>query len=646
MKNAMRMGILAVTIVLLASVAMLASPASADGTQDDAVLKGMSAEEFLSLAGEGKSIVMEEDVKLTSALKIATEIELDLNGHKLVSDATHTIWVADGGKLTVKGAGTVDCQKHGCAALYVDVGGEAILNGGTFERSLENGTAPKAGGTNSWYTIYNAGTVTINDGTTVLNGDAETTGRFSSMIVNGFPKPGLNTNKVNAVLTINGGNFVGGLYNVKCDDYGVVTINGGSFKASSGLSNVLAWNDLTVSGGDFQSDMYAIQAYDTAELFEIGKIAISGGTYANNQAVVNLGMFSATSDAVYTLDIALDGMKEGTKILETESGAKFGGKVSINGNAVELNNLTAGAGFALAVGSIDISGAYTSTEDGAIVVNGDAKLSGLIDSSVTVTVESGSITVPEGKTLVGTIQMGESNEVELYITAGKGGLTVTPTTIGGATAGSGSIDIVGKVSVKGALTLGEVELSVPAESELSIPKGASVSGGKVENAGSIIVDGAVESTIANSGRVSAAVDAKVSDVEGGDFEQEKPVIERKVFDANVPVGGLVTFSVTVTEGASVKLTGVTWATYKDGVISGKPTETGEYKITATPFIGDNIGESIVFTVNVYESTDPVTPVEPDKDKEKETNDGSFNFATVAIVLIFIALVLFAITRLI
>ena len=196
------------------------------------------------------------------------------------------------------------------------------------------------------------------------------------------------------------------------------------------------------------------------------------------------------------------------------------------------------------------------------------------------------------------------------------------------------------MSVKGALTLGEVELTVPADSELSVPKGASVSGGKIENAGSIVVDGAVESTIANSGKVSAAVDAKVSDVDGGDFEQAKPVIERKVFDANVPVGGLVTFSVTVTDGASVKLTGAEWASYKDGVISGKPTETGEYKITATPYIGDNVGESIVFTVNVFENTDPVTPVDPEKEKE----EGSFDFVTVAIVLIVAALLLFAVTR--
>ena len=637
MKNAMRMGILAVTIVLLASVAVLASPASADGTQDDAVPTEMSAEEFLKLAGEGKSIVMDKDVKLTSALKIATEIELDLNGHKLVSDATHTIWVADGGKLAVKGAGTVDCQKHGCAALYVDIGGEATLNGGTFERSKETAleiNGASVSNANSWYTIYNDGTLTINKGVAVKNyvlKSGEKLGNASSLIINGT--------KADATLTINGGTFEGGLY-IKNEVKGVATINDGMF---SGIASwtLFNYNEMTINGGTFVGKKGIVCNGDT-NINPI-KLTINGGNFTWGQdGNVDQGLVDIypSTQKSHTYDVTVTGIALGKKVFTAEKDEVITGTISVNGQKIEMKDIKAGEGFALAVGSIDIQGPYTSDADGSIVVNGDAKLSGTIDSSVTVKVASGSITVPEGKTLAGTIQMGEGNKVELSVTAGKDGLAVTPTAIGGATTGTGSIDITGKVSVKGALTLGEVELTVPADSELSVPKGASVSGGKIENAGSIVVDGAVESTIANSGKVSAAVDAKVSDVDGGDFEQAKPVIERKVFDANVPVGGLVTFSVTVTDGASVKLTGAEWASYKDGVISGKPTETGEYKITATPYIGDNVGESIVFTVNVFENTDPVTPVEP----EKEKDEGSFDFVTVAIVLIVAALLLFAVTR--
>ncbi len=642
MDNKMKTGMLAVAVVLFASLAMLAVPASdAEGTEPTQ----MTAEKFLEGLTDGK-LVMSEDVVLMSALKITTEMELDLAGHKLVNGSdNHTITVGSGGKLTVKdsvGGGIVDNLNHGKGALYVDAGAEAVLNGGTFQRSAEAGNGPSnAGGTaggNSWYTIANRGTIAINDGVTVLNGDAKTTGRFSSMIGNGYPSAGDNTDKHDVVMTINGGTFIGGLWNLKNDDYGVMTINGGSFVASSGLCNILTWNDLTINGGSFKSDNRAIVARDAAVDYNDGLVTISGGVYDCPNEVICF----QDAAGVYTANIALNGIQEGRTVLAAYGGPTLSGKVSINGNSVELKDIKAGDGFKLSVGSIDIEGAYTSTEDGSIVVNGDCKLSSTIDGNVAVKVASGSITVPEGKTLTGTIRMGESNKVELSVTAGDGGFSVTPSAIGGTTSGSGSIDITGKVSVKGALTLGEVELTVPAGSELSVPKDSTVSGGEVVNAGTVVVDGKVESEIANTGKVSAAVDAVVPNVDGGDFEQARPTIERKTFDATVSVGETVTFVVTVTDGASVKLTGVAWATYKDGVISGKPTEAGQYKIFATPYIGDNVGESIVFTVYVSEATEPINPEEPDDGKEA----GGSGFMIIVIVLFVIAMLILAVMRII
>lgn len=648
MNDTMRAGILAVAVVLFASFAMLAVPASdAEGTEPTQ----MTADEFLKGLSDGK-LVMDKDVELTSALNIATEMELDLAGHKLVNgtaaqttDGTvfDTIKVSNGGKLTVTdsvGGGIVDNVSHAKAALHVDAGAEAILNGGTFERSLEAGYDGKNSGGNSWYTIANRGTVTINNGVTVLNGDAKTTGLYSSMIGNGYPSAGDNTDGHDVVLTINGGTFTGGKWNLKNDDYGIATVNGGTFQASSGLCNVLTWNDLTVNGGTFKSDDCAIVARDAAVEYNDGLVTMTGGVFDCPNELI------CFEDAVgvYTVDIALSGIKEGKTILTTFDGPTLSGKVSINGNAVDLKDIKAGEGFALSVGSIDISGAYTSTADGSITVNGDCKLSGTIDGNVTVKVASGSITVPEGKTLTGTIQMGGSNKVELSVTAGAGGLTVTPSTIGGTATGAGTIDITGKVTVKGALTLGEVELSVPVGSELSVPKDATVSGGEVVNAGTVIVDGAVESKIANTGKVSAAVDAKVSDVEGGDFEQAKPVIQRTTFDAEVAVGEVVRIAIKVTEGADVELTGAEWASYKDGFITGTPTKEGQCKIFATPSIGKNVGETVVFTVNVTEATEPINPVEPDDGKETET--GGNGFMIIAIILFAIVILILVAMRII
>ncbi len=644
MKNAMRMGILAVAIVLFASVAMLASPASAD-SKDDVVYTAMSAEDFLALAGDGK-IVLDEDVKLTSALKIASEIELDLAGHELVNGgAFDTITVENGGKLTVtdsKTGGIVDNVNNGKAALHIDNGGEATLYGGTFERSKEtayniNGKA--VSNPNSWYTIWNDGTLTIKSGVTVKNyvlKDGDTLGNASSLIING--------KSASAQLTIDGGTFIGGLY-IKNEVYGTLTINDGTFKGIASWT-LFNYNETTITGGSFTGNKSIIANGD--ENKNPIKLTITGGDFTWAEGTEDRGLVdiypSTQKDS--TFDVTVSGIAAGKKVFTTENGETIKGSFTVNGQKIEMEDIKTGADFAIATGpsaTVDLGGAYA---DGSVVVNGDVRLTGSIDSSATFKVASGSVTVPEGKTLSGTILMGESNKVDLDVTAGTGGLVVTPTAIGGSTSGTGSIDITGKVSVKDSLTLDEVEVSVSANSELSVPKEATISGGKVENSGTVVIDGAVKSPIANSGKVSAAIDAEVSDVEGGEFDQVKPVIERKVFDANVPVGGLVTFAVTVTDGASVKLTGADWASYDDGLISGKPKAAGQYIITATPYIGENYGDAITFTVNVYnvpiivpdDSDEPV--IVPEKEKKEE----SPNTLVIAVALIVIALILIVIIR--
>ena len=651
MNDTMRAGILAVAVVLFASFAMLAVPASdAEGTEPTQ----MTADEFLKGLSDGK-LVMDKDVELTSALNIATEMELDLAGHKLVNNAStnanNTITVGNGGKLTVKdsiGGGIVDNVTHAKAALHVDAGAEAILNGGTFERSLEAGDGPSdQGGTNgknSWYTIANRGTITINDGVTVLNGDAKTTGRYSSMIGNGYPSAGDNKDGHDVVLTINGGRFVGGLYNIKNDDYGVLTIKGGTFAASSGLCNILNWNDLTIKGGQFSSDVGIINAWDTSATYNRGIINISSGTFDCPDRIVYLGM---ESNSTYTLDMAFDGLKEGRSVLKTATGIIMNGTISVNKNAVELKSITAGAGFAMSVGSIDIEGAYTSAADGSITVNGDAKLSGTIDSSVTVKVASGSITVPEGKTLTGTIQMKDSSVTLTGITAGKDGLTVTPSAIGGAAkaTSSGSIAITGAVSVTSSLTLDKVELSVPAGSTLNVSKDAAVTGGSIENAGTVNVAGSVESTIDNAdgAKVSATVDAKVSEVTGdGEFTQPKPVIQ-EIDAKRIALGGSINIYVSVTEGADVELSGVSWAVYKDGCITGTPDKAGQFTIIATPSINGNVGESVSFRV-IVDAPSPVVPDDSEDEKEKDKEKGGTSIAVILAVVIVVLLLILVATR--
>lgn len=223
------------------------------------------------------------------------DVTIDLNGHKLTNVSNHTI--TNKGKLTIKDSGeaktgTVDCLTHAKGALVNE--GTATLAGGTFERSLEAGTyEPDVNGGNSWYTISNAGVMTIEGGTTVLN-----VGGFSSNIAN--------ADGTKAELTINGGTFTGGVNAVKNGVDTTLTINGGTF-ANTTQYVVMNWSTAKITGGEFLvgeaasavlfSSTYADNPKDSLE--------IAGGTF--KAATSDQKMIRNYYDADNTGNVAVSG---------------------------------------------------------------------------------------------------------------------------------------------------------------------------------------------------------------------------------------------------------------------------------------------------------------------------------------------------
>lgn len=237
---------------------------------------------------DGGSIVIEKNQVLT----------LDLNGHTLTNtNGWHTI--ENHGTLTIsdsKGNGTVDNISHGHAAIYNYPEGTVTLNGGTYTRSKEAGSDANTSGDNSWYTIKNYGTMTINDGVTVNQG-AEGNGKYSSLIANGWydiskspannePEP---INGQTAKLTINGGNLSGGLWVVKNDDNGETIINGGTIKGYASGGTVVNANLLTINNGILISDdknrpvVLTIAANDEVDK---GITNITGGTFSGSNECI------------------------------------------------------------------------------------------------------------------------------------------------------------------------------------------------------------------------------------------------------------------------------------------------------------------------------------------------------------------------
>ena len=338
--------------------------------------------------------IVNGEVTLTGGaltVKPGATVTLELAaGSKLTNkDGSHTI--INNGTLTITGTGTVDNVSHGCAALYNAPGATATLNGGTFDRSHEAGASTGNNGGNSYYTIKNFGTITVNPGVTVQqDGTANggTTGKYSSLFANGWydittaGKPGKEpAHSSDAVLVINGGTFKGGLNTVKNDDAGKLTINDGTFTniAQHAVFNV---NEATIKGGNYtmsgdDSVLYN-RKYDNAN--DKGQMTIENGVFKakdgvpaikiadeNSKPSVTGGTFSsdvsdyAAGDTPVAYNDRTYYVGAGT-IQDVANNLSAGDYLTIKTGTVELRNVPAGVtvipgeGTVVFVNGKDISG--------------------------------------------------------------------------------------------------------------------------------------------------------------------------------------------------------------------------------------------------------------------------------------------------
>ena len=328
------------TLCLAFSLLPTAALAEGEGTQTNDVAqigetKYATLQEAVNAANDNTVKLLEnvtEDINIPTGINVT----LDLNGHKITNVSGHTITVEKGGKLNISdsvGTGVVDNTSHGKGAIVNS--GEVTLNGGTFKRSAENGIySPYGNGGNSWYTIANYGTMEINTGVTVENA-----GGYSSMIRNG----GDVTADCN--LTIEGGNFAGGVNTVKNDSFGVLTINGGNF-SNTAQYVIMNWNKAEITAGTFQTLDTASAVLFTSAFGSnanyVGELTISGGEFKHasdtqemivdhydesnkGNAVVTGGKFDADISKYIPTDYvqSADGTVE--KLGETNAVAKVGG---------------------------------------------------------------------------------------------------------------------------------------------------------------------------------------------------------------------------------------------------------------------------------------------------------------------------------
>lgn len=319
---------------------------------------------------EKTTITLSDNIEGDFTVAENKNIVLDLNGFKITNTSNHTI--TNNGRLTIKDSsegktGTIDNVSHARAAVWNN--GIAVLEGGTYTRSLENGKSEEDSGNNSYYNIVNHNQMTIKSGVTVKQD-----GNFSSMIENGWYNGNQNTEQAPSIMIIEGGTFSGGLNTIKNDDYGELTINDGTFSNISQAA-FLNWNTATINGGNFEANDNAeaviMNAYANSSM-DKGELTINGGNFNTDQKNIN---FLKTAEI---------------------SGYKHTGSVEINGGNIygniNLNDISKGTSMTIS-NDVIIDGSISNQTFADINIT-NATVTGSVSNAGT-----GSIVISDGATV-------------------------------------------------------------------------------------------------------------------------------------------------------------------------------------------------------------------------------------------------------
>lgn len=247
------------------------SPAVVDG------VPYQSVDVAFAQAPSGSTIRLNNN--FSNSVEINKSLTIDLNGNNMINNEITPITVGIGsGNLTIKGQGTIECNKNRKPALMNN--GTVIVNNGKFQRTVDVEG-------NGYYTVVNHNNMIINGGMFMSGGT------FSSMIQNGYwdyrdadPAKGYveGTNSAMPTMTITDGSFAGGLYAIKNDDNGILNIEGGAFYNTI-LSN---GKSLTINDGYFENNKpspgeYNLYLRKLSEDINVQDTYITGGTFITAQ---------------------------------------------------------------------------------------------------------------------------------------------------------------------------------------------------------------------------------------------------------------------------------------------------------------------------------------------------------------------------
>lgn len=345
-------------------------------------------QEAIDAAESGATVTLIGNVNEDITVAADDNITIDLNGCTLTGVSEHTI--TNNGTLVIDdiaGGGRVTNSTAGKAAVYNAVEATVTLNGGTYTR----GTA------NEYYVIQNQGTMTINDGVTMLQPSDSSSGLTSGW----YSTPAAGTNPAN--LTINGGVFASNGITVKNDEVSNLNITGGTFDGVDGYEanqSIQNWTTATIEDGTFNSQVisWSQKAADGTIVIQ-GELSITGGAFNSGVGAI-CSTAGGNEQVVEGLTVSAGNFKNGIWSSYVAEGSVFYPAEDGTYKVVteeEFETVTDNAGVALMNGVV-----YDSLADAvdAAPTDGTQVTITLIDTDGDGIVTGSGVKVVEGKNIV------------------------------------------------------------------------------------------------------------------------------------------------------------------------------------------------------------------------------------------------------
>lgn len=241
---------------------------SVDGVKYD------TASEAINAVPDGGTVKMSGGLGESEVINVDKKLTLDMNSAVIVDNEKTPVTVGVNGDLTLSGDGSVECNKNRKPAISNN--GKLTIENGNITRTVDEKG-------NTYYTMVNHGSVTINGG--IFQAPRE----VSSMIENGYWDYNSGNEEsgyvagVNAQypeLIVNGGTFINNFYTIKNDDAAKLTINDGMFYGTI-LHNGI---EMIINGGHFTTidGFYPLSIRNLSDDLNPAKTVINGGIFDGN----------------------------------------------------------------------------------------------------------------------------------------------------------------------------------------------------------------------------------------------------------------------------------------------------------------------------------------------------------------------------